>query len=214
MVMIQDMRRDYRRGELHLDDLEAHPIDQFEVWFSAARVTESETEANAMTVATANAEGRPSARVVLLKGVDHGGFRFFTNYESRKGNDIEANPQAALVFFWPKLERQVRVEGHIEKLDPEQSEAYFRSRPIGSQVSSMLSLQSQPLADRDAFERAFQSGIAAAEEHPAPFDPERWGGYLVIPDRIEFWQGRPSRLHDRFVYERSGEDWTITRLYP
>jgi pyridoxamine 5'-phosphate oxidase len=212
--MIHDMRRDYMRGELNLEDLSSHPIDQFMIWFDAARVTETETEANAMTVATASKDGRPSARVVLLKGVDHAGFRFFTSYISRKAADIAENPYAALVFFWSQLERQVRVEGRIEKLAAEDSERYFRSRPIGSQVSSLLSHQSSRLEDREAFEREYEARVAAAEEHPPVLDPDRWGGYLVIPERVEFWQGRKSRLHDRFAYTLQGDHWTIERLSP
>jgi pyridoxamine 5'-phosphate oxidase len=212
--MIHDMRRDYVRGELNLEDLQSHPIDQFNIWFDAARVTESETEANAMTVATASATGRPSARVVLLKGVDHAGFRFFTSYISRKATDIAENPHAALVFFWSQLERQVRVEGRIEKLGAEESEQYFRSRPLGSQVSSLLSHQSSPLNDRSAFEREYEQRLADAERTPPTFDHERWGGYLVVPERMEFWQGRRSRLHDRFAYTLESGEWTIERLSP
>ena len=212
--MIHEMRRDYRRGDLDLGDLAPSPIDQFLTWFEDARAVESETEANAMTVATVGSDGRPTARVVLLKGVDASGFRFFTSYLSRKASDITANPFAALVFFWPHLERQVRIEGRIQKTSAADSEAYFRTRPIGSQVSSLLSRQSSPLADRDAFERAFAEGVSAAERDPITFYPDRWGGYLVIPDRFEFWQGRPSRLHDRFSYTLTNDVWNIERLYP
>jgi len=152
--------------------------------------------------------------VVLLKGVDAAGFRFFTSYISRKADDIAGNPFAALVFFWPRLERQVRIEGRIEKLGAVESEAYFRSRPLGSQVSSLLSQQSSRLTDRDAFEREFEARLTAAESVPPAFDPQRWGGYIVIPDRMEFWQGRSSRLHDRFAYTRQNGAWSIDRLYP
>ena len=212
--MIHDMRRDYLRGELDLEHLAPRPIEQFLAWFEDARAVETETEANAMTLATVSADSRPSARVVLLKGVDDAGFRFFTSYISRKAGDIASNPFAALVFFWPRLERQVRIEGRIEKLSPEESEAYFRSRPIGSQVSSLLSHQSSPLPDRDTFAREFEARILAAAVEPPVFDANRWGGYIVVPNRVEFWQGRPSRLHDRFAYTLDGDAWTIERLAP
>ncbi len=212
--MIHDMRRDYLRGELELEDLAGSPIAQFLTWFDAARIAENEIEANAMTLATVSPDGRPSARIVLLKGVDDAGFRFFTSYISRKAADIASTPHAALVFFWPRLERQVRIEGRIEKLDPAESESYFRSRPLGSQVSSILSNQSSRLDDPESFAREFAAGLADAETNPVPYDPSRWGGYIVRPDRVEFWQGRPSRLHDRFCYERTADGWRIDRLYP
>lgn len=212
--MLEKMRRDYRRGVLETDDLAAGPIDQFLAWFAEAQQVESTLEANAMTLATADADGRPSARVVLLKGADERGFRFFTSFLGRKAHDLEENPRAALVFFWPVLERQVRVEGRVERLDQDSAEAYFRTRPVGSQVAAMLSRQSDPLPDRAAFEAEFHRRLAEAENAPVPLDLTRWGGYLVVPERLEFWQGRPSRLHDRFEYTRSADGWAIERLQP
>ncbi|MEZ4626169.1 MAG: pyridoxal 5'-phosphate synthase [Thermomicrobiales bacterium] len=211
--MIHEMRRDYRRGDLDLGDLAPSPIDQFLTWFEDARAVESETEANAMTVATVGSDGRPTARVVLLKGVDASGFRFFTSYLSRKASDIAANPFAALVFFWPHLERQVRIEGRIQKrarLTPRpisalvRSEARSRRCSRGNRVRSPIETRSSERSPKGLGRRA----------RPITFDPDRWGGYLVVPDRFEFWQGRPSRLHDRFSYTLTNDVWNIERLYP
>jgi len=213
-IMLEKMRRDYRRGTLETDDLLPDPVDQFRQWFTDAQEAESATEANAMTVATATPDGIPSARVVLLKGADETGFRFFTSFRGRKATELDANPRAALVFYWPNLERQVRIEGSVRRLDAEVAEAYFHSRPKGSQVGAMLSAQSSVLDDRAAFEEAFQRNLDAYEDKPVPFDPELWGGYLVVPERYEFWQGRSSRLHDRFRYRRESGSWVIERLAP
>jgi pyridoxamine 5'-phosphate oxidase len=211
--MIADMRRDYSNGVLELSDLDPDPIAQFQSWFAEAQQAEI-VEPNAMSLATATSDGMPSTRFVLLKGVDERGFRFFTNYESRKGHELLANPRAALAFFWAKLERQVRIEGRVERLSVEESAAYFHSRPKGSQISSTISPQSQPLPDRETLERQ----IAAASEEYAdaevPFPADSWGGYVVIPERIEFWQGRKSRLHDRFRYQLENGHWKIERLAP
>jgi pyridoxamine 5'-phosphate oxidase len=213
-IMLENMRRDYRRGYLEASDLMLDPIDQFRNWFMEAQETESAHEANAMTVATASPDGAPSARMVLLKGADEAGFRFFTSFRGRKAAELDANPRAALVFYWPNLERQVRIEGYVRRLDPGVAEAYFHSRPTGSQVSAMLSPQSRVLDDRAAFEAEFRQNLAAYESEPVPFDPEIWGGYLVVPERYEFWQGRSSRLHDRFRYRRENETWILERLAP
>ena len=183
------------------------PLRQFEAWFAEAqdagvRVPE------AMAVATATADGAPSVRMVLLKDVDQRGFVFFTNYESRKGIELEANPRAALLFHWEALGRQVRVEGSVERVSAAESDAYFSSRPVGSRLGAIASKQSRPLADREELERAVE---ALPEDAPRP---DSWGGYRVRPERYEFWQHRENRLHDRSAYEREGTAWAMQRLYP
>lgn len=212
-IVIADMRREYRSGVLELADLDPDPIAQFQLWFADAQAAES-IEPNAMAVATATPDGRPSTRFVLCKGVDERGFRFFTNYNSHKGHELDANPHAALAFFWPTLERQVRIEGRVERLSDEESEAYFHSRPKGSQIGAITSPQSQPLPDRAVLERAVNEATERYQDAEVPFPAGSWGGYLVIPERIEFWQGRKSRLHDRFQYMRQGDSWVIERLAP
>ena len=207
------MRRDYANGVLELSDLNPDPITQFQSWFAEAQQAEI-IEPNAMSLATATSDGMPSARFVLLKGVDERGFRFFTNYQSRKGEELLANPRAALAFFWAKLERQVRIEGRVERLSVEESAAYFHSRPKGSQISSSLSPQSQPLPDRDILESQVAAASETYAETDVPFPADAWGGYVVIPERVEFWQGRKSRLHDRFRYKLENGQWKIERLAP
>lgn len=193
-------------------DLLDDPIELFRRWFDeAARA--GMPQVNAMTLATVAADGRPSARVVLLKGVDDRGFQFFTNYESRKGGELTANPHAALVFLWIPLERQVRVTGDVVRLSAEESDAYFASRPRGSQVGAWASEQSRPLPRREELEERWQ-GLEEQYGHGRVPRPAHWGGFLVVPREIEFWQGRENRLHDRFVYTRAAGGWQRQRLQP
>jgi pyridoxamine 5'-phosphate oxidase len=193
--------------ELTEADLDPDPLRQFESWFAAAREAGLRAP-EAMALATATPDGAPSARMVLMKGADERGFVFFTSYESRKGDELEANPRVALLFYWEPLGRQVRVEGSVERVAAEESDAYFASRPPGSRAGASASRQSRPLADRAQLERT----VAALGDDVAR--PEWWGGYRVRPERYEFWQHRENRLHDRFLYERDGEAWSIRRLYP
>ena len=188
------------------------PIVEFRRWFQAA-VDARIPSVNAMTLATVDERGRPAARVVLLKEVDDRGFVFFTNYDSRKGRDLAAHPFAALVAFWEPLHRQVRIEGAVEKIAPADSDAYFASRPRGSQIGAIASPQSRPIASRAALE-ALVAEAERAVGPAAPLRPAHWGGYRVIPDMIELWQGQPSRLHDRVRYRRAGGHWERDRLAP
>ena len=230
-----DFREDYRRGALDQAALAANPISQFESWFHAAAGDQAQSrwrkigialfklwsaignhrppDINAMTLATVDHEGKPSSRTVLLKSVDERGFVFFTNYDSRKGHELAQNPNAALTFFWSELERQVSVAGPVTKLPPAESEAYFKSRPRGSQLAAWASNQSEVVANRAALEAKWRE-----QEKRFPGDiplPPNWGGYILRPERIEFWQGRPSRLHDRLCYTRQTDrKWRIERLSP
>jgi pyridoxamine 5'-phosphate oxidase len=186
------------------------PIDQFRDWWE--RAAEEVPLPEAMTLATVDADGAPNARMVLLKGVDADGFRFFTNYESAKGEELAANPRAALVIYWRELDRQVRIRGEVERLSPEDSDAYFASRPRDSQIAAAISPQSRPI-ERDELDRRYAE-LAAELGESDPQRPEHWGGYLLRPEVIEFWQGRDSRMHDRFVYTRQAAGWRIQRLAP
>lgn len=233
---IADIRREYNLGGLRRDDLESDPLLQFRKWFDQAAGTRAGGRArkffiglykslllltgaepadlNAATLATADRNGRPSARVVLLKGVDERGFIFFTNYDSRKGQELTENPHAALVFYWSELERQVCIAGTVSKLSREESEAYFKTRPKGSRLAAWASRQSTVIANRAALEESWNELKAKHPGESVPVPP-CWGGYVVSPTRIEFWQGRPSRLHDRFSYvKQPDETWRIDRLSP
>ncbi len=211
--MLANMRLDYKRGHLEPESMNADPNEQFRLWFADAREAES-GEVNAMSLATATPDGAPSVRIVLLKGADEKGFRFFTNYESRKARELAANPRAALGFYWPVLERQVRIEGVVSKLDAAASEAYFRSRPKGSQIGATISPPSTVLPNRTALEAEFEAAMERYANADVPYDDEFWGGYILVPELFEFWQGRQSRLHDRIRYRRTESGWTTERLAP
>ncbi|MFN8302501.1 MAG: pyridoxamine 5'-phosphate oxidase [Saprospiraceae bacterium] len=208
------LRRSYSLEKLSEKDVHPNPFVQFDAWFREALNSEL-LEPNAMTLATVSAEGQPSARIVLLKSFDDQGFVFFTNYESRKGDDLAAKPRAALLFAWLELERQVRIEGTVEKVSEAESLAYFQSRPIGSQIGAWASPQSRPISGREVLEHAVATLQKEYADAPALPLPPFWGGYRVRPERIEFWQGRENRLHDRMLYTRDGSSrWTISRLAP
>jgi pyridoxamine 5'-phosphate oxidase len=216
-VKIADLRTDYMRETLDERDVAPDPFRQFEHWFDEA-VKAQVPEPNAMTLATAGPDGRPSARIVLLKGFDERGFVFFTNYASRKGRDLATRPHAALLFFWPELERQVRIEGLVDRTNEAESTAYFASRPRAARLGAWASPQSEPIAGRAHLETRFAAIEAqyqrAGDDIPRP---PHWGGYRLAPDELEFWQGRPSRLHDRIRYRRSDPHpalWAIDRLAP
>jgi pyridoxamine 5'-phosphate oxidase len=210
---LADLRKNYSLGSLDAADVDRNPIRQFDAWFAQA-VEAQLPEPNTMTLATVDSRGRPSARIVLIKGVDERGFVFFTNYESRKGRELAENPFASLLFYWIELERQVRIEGTVVKTSAEESDTYFHSRPLGSRIGAWASEQSQVIESRAALEAREKEISAQYGEHPPR--PPHWGGYRLIPDAIEFWQGRPSRLHDRLRYTRTSDngDWQIARLSP
>ena len=208
---IADLRQEYMRSGLSESDVDRDPMRQFERWFEDALRAELPL-VNAMTLATVGAAGKPSARVVLLKGVEGGGFVFYTNYASRKGRELEAKGSACLVFMWSPLERQVRIDGTIERVSGADSDAYYKSRPLGARLSAWASPQSEAVASRKVLETAMED--ARKRYGDAPPRPSHWGGYRCLPTEIEFWQGRADRLHDRLVYKRQGTGWTVERLAP
>jgi pyridoxamine 5'-phosphate oxidase len=208
---IADLRQEYMRTGLSEKDADPDPIRQFERWIEDA-LRAGLPLANAMTLATVSASGAPSARVVLLKGIDAGGFVFYTNTRSRKGRELAARDAACLVFLWSELERQVRVEGRAEPVGGEESDRYFDSRPLGARLSAWASPQSGPVPSRKALEDAMQEARLRYGEQPPR--PPHWGGYRVVPQEIEFWQGRADRLHDRLLYRRAADGWRIERLAP
>lgn len=208
-----DLRKEYMQRGLDESDVDADPFRQFAAWFDEARAA-SPVEPNAMALATVGADGRPSLRMVLLKGADERGFVFYTNYESRKGRELADTPWAALTFFWPEMERQIRIEGRVEPVSAEESDAYFHSRPVGSQLSASASHQSEVIAGREELEQRVAALSAQYHDQEIP-RPENWGGFRVIPDAIEFWQGRANRLHDRLRYRLlASGGWQIERLSP
>ena len=212
MDNLHKMRQEYAAGSLNETNMPHNPIEVFNVWLDFA-INSGLTEPNAMTVATATLDGKPSARVVLLKEVNDKGFVFYTNYLSRKGRELVVNPDVAIVFDWHDIERQVRVEGRAEKLSAEESEAYFNERPEDAKIGAWASPQSKIVKDREELEKHLEE-IEEQFEDMQVHRPSHWGGYLIRPSVIEFWQGRPSRMHDRIVYYKTEDGWTMHRLAP
>jgi pyridoxamine 5'-phosphate oxidase len=211
MRSIADLRREYARETLDEGDVAHDPIEQFGRWFDEAQHSEL-ADPNAMVLATASRVGRPAARTVLLKGFDRRGFVFFTNYDSRKGAEMRENPHASLLFVWLELERQIRIEGAVEKAAEEESDEYYRSRPVDSRLGAWASPQSRVIRDRRALEERFDDARRLHGDDPQR--PPYWGGYRLVPDCVEFWQGRESRLHDRIRYRLDQGSWVIERLAP
>jgi pyridoxamine 5'-phosphate oxidase len=210
-VDLAALRQEYMRAGLHESDLAPDPFAQFGNWFDEA-LRSGIALPNAMTLATATRAGRPSARTVLLKSFDASGFVFFTHYRSRKGREIEANPEAMLLFRWGELERQVGIEGRVAKVSPAESDEYFATRPLGSRLSAIISPQSEPVGSRAVLETALEE--ASKRWRNEPPRPPHWGGYRLVPERFEFWQGRRDRLHDRLCYSKAEGGWKIERLAP
>jgi pyridoxamine 5'-phosphate oxidase len=214
MTEVLALRKDYQQGTLDVVDVAHEPHHQLQHWLEQALAAQL-YEPNAMTLATVDADGRPSARIVLIRGLSGDGIHFFTNYTSRKGQALAHQPRASLLFYWAELERQVRIEGYVRRLSAQQSDAYFASRPIGNRLGAWASPQSQVIASRNELlerEVAFAAQFANASDGPPR--PPHWGGYQLVADAYEFWQGRPSRLHDRIHYQRERDTWRISRLAP
>jgi pyridoxamine 5'-phosphate oxidase len=210
-MKLEDLRKEYALETLDESQVDRDPTSQFRAWMDEAIAAQA-LEPTAMTLSTVSAEGRPSGRIVLLKGADARGFVFFTNYRSRKGKDLAANPVAALTFLWKELERQVRIEGTVERVSVEESREYYDTRPLGSRIGAWASPQSEVIENRAWLETRWDT--LTREHGEKPPLPPHWGGYRVIPDYLEFWQGRRSRLHDRIAYTRAGQSWKVARLAP
>lgn len=211
-MSIADIRREYARARLDEKSVSHDPMVEFARWFAEAQEAQVE-EVNAMTLATASCDGAPSARIVLLKAFDAGGFVFFTDYRSRKGEELEANPRAALVLFWSELERQIRITGRVARTSAKESESYFQTRPLGSRLGAWVSHQSRVIPSRAPLEADLKEVEARFSNGEVPLPPH-WGGYRVMPETFEFWQGRENRLHDRIRYVRDGPKWRVERLSP
>lgn len=209
---VSQIRQEYTKRKLSKISVKKNAFEQFDLWLEEA-ITSSCHEPTAMIVSTVSPQNTPASRVVLLKGVDDGSFVFYTNYSSRKGTHLSGNASIAALFFWPELERQVNIEGRVEKCTTQQSDAYFNSRPWKSRIGAIVSPQSKIIASRTVIKKAFVLEAAKHLGETVP-RPEHWGGYRLVPERIEFWQGRPSRLHDRILYTRAGDAWNIDRLAP
>ncbi|MGD1844493.1 MAG: pyridoxamine 5'-phosphate oxidase [Salibacteraceae bacterium] len=212
-AQVRDLRTDYTSRSLSESEVDANPFVQLDQWLAEA-IEAKALEPNAMVVSTLGDDGFPASRVVLLRGLSAEGLNFYTNYDSQKGTEIAAHPKVSACFFWPELERQIRISGTCHKLSDEESDAYFASRPAGSQLGAWASPQSQTLPSREALETILEEVKAKYEGQDAIPRPPHWGGYRIVPHRIEFWQGRASRLHDRIVFHKQGEDWQSSRLAP
>jgi pyridoxamine 5'-phosphate oxidase len=211
-MSIADLRKDYSRASLTEADVDPDPVRQFLKWFNEALAAEV-PEANAMSLSTVGGDGRPSSRIVLIKDIDERGIGWYTNYDSRKGCELKQNPYAAALFYWIELERQVRIEGRVERLSDAENDRYFHSRPLQSRLGAIASAQSQPIENRAALDARLAEVVARYGDHPPR--PAHWGGYRLVPDRVEFWQGRPSRIHDRILYLLQPDGgWMRQRLQP